>query len=349
MKVPKARELSSGTWFIQLRLGGESIPITGRTEPECISKAQFVKARYLLEREPSNVPQELTLGQMLDNYIKKKKVSASPSTIRGYSIIRRNRLQDYMDKPIKSIKNWQALYDSEADDYSAKTMFNEWSLIRSAYKYATGKDFPHIEEKPLVKKEHEFLEPDEIKKYVASVVGTKAAIPALLALHSLRASELADLEWKDIDFEKETIFINGSAVFDENNKLIHKETNKTKLSRRYVPFLIPELKEALLEARQEEGYVVPVMPNTVYRWLNESYIKAGVTPVGVHGLRHSFASLCYSLEMPIKITMTIGGWSNYQTVLDIYTHLDKKNVGKHVDKLKQFYAEKEPGNIPGIS
>ena len=31
MKVPAPRKLPSGSWFIQLRLGGESIPVTAAT------------------------------------------------------------------------------------------------------------------------------------------------------------------------------------------------------------------------------------------------------------------------------------------------------------------------------
>lgn len=349
MKIPKARKLNSGTWFIQLRLGGKSMSVNAATEKECTRKAQLIKAQYLAEHsQDKNLTNELTLGQMLDNYIKKKRTSASPATIRGYTIIRNNRLAEYMDTPIKSIRNWQALYDSESDNYSPKTMLNEWSLIKSAYKYATGKTLPELEEKPILKKEHAFLEPEEITKYVSSLKGTKAEIPALLALHSLRASEIADLTWKDIDFEKETIFVNGAAVFDEKNTLIHKESNKTDTSRRYVPILIPELKTALLSEKQDSGYVVCAMPNTVFRWIAASYAAADVPAVGVHGLRHSFASLCYALEVPIKITMAIGGWKNYQTVLNIYTHLDRKNVGRHVEKLKEFYAKK-PDNPPGVS
>ena len=35
MKVPAPRKLPSGSWFIQLRLGGESIPVTAATAKDC--------------------------------------------------------------------------------------------------------------------------------------------------------------------------------------------------------------------------------------------------------------------------------------------------------------------------
>ena len=56
MKVPKARKLSSGKWFIQLRLGGESIPVTAGTEKECTRQAQAVKAEYLVGKRAPKKP-----------------------------------------------------------------------------------------------------------------------------------------------------------------------------------------------------------------------------------------------------------------------------------------------------
>jgi hypothetical protein len=47
MKTPKPRKLPSGSWFIQLRLDGESVPITASTERECVRKAQLIKAENL--------------------------------------------------------------------------------------------------------------------------------------------------------------------------------------------------------------------------------------------------------------------------------------------------------------
>ena len=46
MKVPEPRKLKSGTWFIQLRLGGESIPVSALTRSDCIKQAQLIKAQH---------------------------------------------------------------------------------------------------------------------------------------------------------------------------------------------------------------------------------------------------------------------------------------------------------------
>jgi len=87
VKVPKARKLRSGSWFIQLRLGGESIPITARTEKECIYQAQIVKAEYLAgkrEPPPPEGKEKLpTLNDAVDNYISARNNVLSPSTVRG--------------------------------------------------------------------------------------------------------------------------------------------------------------------------------------------------------------------------------------------------------------------------
>ena len=46
MKVPEPRKLKSGTWFIQMRLGGESIPVSAPTRTECVKQAEKIKADY---------------------------------------------------------------------------------------------------------------------------------------------------------------------------------------------------------------------------------------------------------------------------------------------------------------
>lgn len=109
MKVPKARKLKSGNWFVQLRLGGESIPVTARTEKECIRQAQYLKAEYKAGKrqappEPeAEAPKAPTVKEAIDAYIKKRDAVLSPVTIRGYRNIQKSRFRSAMDREITSI------------------------------------------------------------------------------------------------------------------------------------------------------------------------------------------------------------------------------------------------------
>ncbi len=67
--------------------------------------------------------------------------------------------------------------------------------------------------------------------------------------------------------------------------------------------------------------------------------------MGVHGLRHSFASLAYHLNMPEKVAMQIGGWSDRETMSKIYTHLAQMDISKYETQMTDFYkkANKKAG------
>jgi integrase len=107
-------------------------------------------------------------------------------------------------------------------------------------------------------------------------------------------------------------------------------------SRRDVPILIPEL-NAAIQAADHTKPVVSYGPNSIADAVNNVCQKNNLPQVGVHGLRHSFASLCYHLEVPEKVVMQLGGWSDNGTMRKIYTHLAKKDVMKNVDVLRDFF------------
>ena len=74
MKVPEPRQLKSGTWFIQLRLNGVSIPVSADTKPKCILQAQLIKAEYMTgKRTIEPTKSDLTLSAAIDRYIKNRK------------------------------------------------------------------------------------------------------------------------------------------------------------------------------------------------------------------------------------------------------------------------------------
>lgn len=336
MKVPTPRKLKSGNYFIQLRLGGVSVPVTAPTAKECTRQAELIKAEHRSgKREAAALGPALRLDSAISSYIDSRRNVLSPSTIRGYEIIRKNRFQSQMNEKLNTI-NWQSAINTEAKVCGPKTLKNAWGLMVSVLSYH-HLPVPKVKLPQLKPSEKEWLEPEQIPVFVRAVKDEPCAIPALLALHGLRRSEIYALNWDAIDLKSGTIIVKGAVVPDENHKFVRKETTKNVSSRRTVPIIIPELSTLLAEARTAGADVVSGSPNTLCHRINRVCEKEGLPLVGVHGLRHSFASLGYHLGIPEREMMELGGWSDNATMQKIYTHIAKSDRLKSESKLADYF------------
>lgn len=338
MKVPEPRKLKSGTWFIQLRLGGESIPVSALTRSDCIKQAQLIKAQHRADQREIKYKTDKTVRDLMTDYIDSIRKTASPSTVRGYVTIRDNRFSSIADKPADKIKNWQRVIDTEADLASAKTLKNAWGFLRTAMRHA-GMTPPDVRLPQLVPPDKPWLEPDEVLRFVELVRGQSFEIPALLALHGLRRSEILALTYGKIDLTANTITVHGAAVMGEDNVLVHKQTNKNTSSHRIVPIMIPALADAVRSAppHQPDDPIYTSNANTLCSQINRLCRNNGLPQVGVHGLRHSFASLAFHLGLTEQETMELGGWSDYNTMRKIYTHLAAADRLKSQNKMAAFF------------
>lgn len=340
MKVPEPRKMSSGNWFIQLRLGGVSTTVTEPTKKECIRKAEMIKAEYRagvreIKKAPDATP---TLTKAIDAYIDKRKNTLSPSTITGYRRIQNGRFKTVMKKPLTELADWQEICDSESALCSPKTLRNAYHFICSVLK-ENGIVPKKVTLPTMIPHTREWLEPDQIKTLVASVTGQPMELPILFALHSLRRSEILALDWANIDLENKRISVRGAVVKDETGTFVKKDSNKNKSSTRTLPIMIPELETALkaIPEKDRTGAVITCGGDSICNRINKACRKVGLPEVGTHGLRHSFASLAYHLGMSELETMEIGGWSDTQTMHKIYTHLAAKDRIKAENKMAAFY------------
>lgn len=345
MKVPKARKLSSGKWFIQLRLGGESIPITARTEKECIRQAQYTKAEYLAGKREvkEEAPAYPTLYEAIDEYIKARSNVLSPATIRGYRCIQKHRfvgiMQNRLDEILTSKGNLQSIVNAEAALCSTKTLRNSFSFLRSVILDKTGQQLPPVKLSVPVPRHTPFLQPEEIPRFIAAVMGTEYALASLLALSSMRLSEIWALCWEDIPLHPNFIHCTGAVVKDEHNRLTRKKEAKNETSARNVPILIPQLREVLEKERKPSGPVVPYGQTALRDNIHKICRRLEITDVSPHGLRHSFASLCYHLNVPKKIAMETGGWKDDGTMERIYTHVAQSDIKRYQTELAAFYEQ----------
>ena len=339
MYVPEPKKLPSGSYFIQLRLGGESVSVTAPTKQECRIAAEQIKSDHRAGKRTTKKKDLPTLEEAMKKYIENKRNILSPSTIRGYTGIKDNRYKDVIKQKIDSI-DYQAMVNKDAADHKAKTVKNGWRFVCSVLREA-GVTPPTVALPQIVQEEHPYLEPEQIKPFVEAIKGEPCRVAALLGLHSLRRSEIVALTWDNVDLKKGLIYIRGSAVYNEENKLIRKDTNKNTSSRRTIPIMIPSLSEALEAVPTDErtGRVVTVTPNAILKQVNRACRKHGFPEIGVHGLRHSFASLAFSSDVGLseREVMELGGWSDPQTVHKIYEHLARKNRLKAANKMAKFF------------
>lgn len=343
MKTPKARRLPSGSWFVRVRVDGQDISITRPTEKEALAEAMAVKAG--IRHDARTQGRDKTVSRAIDDYIAARQNILSPSTIRGYRIIQHNRFQPVMQKRIGSIspQQWQSVVNAEARIYSAKTVKNSWGFISSVIHDATGKNIS-VRLPQVITNERCFLDPDQIPVFIKAVKGNKVEIASLLALSSLRRSEIVALMWDDVDLEKGVLRIVASTVPDENNKMVRKNETKNSASRRTVPIIEP-LQRALEAVDDKSGPVVHTGITRLYENINKVCRENGLPEVGVHGLRHSFASLAYYLKMPEKVAMEIGGWSDETTMRRIYTHVAKETRKDYTSEFTNFFKNgNENGN-----
>lgn len=336
MRIPKIEQLPSGHYFCRLRLGGVSIPITAKSEVECERLASLKKAEYLAGKtHVQRLPKDTTLQEAMNKFLKQREKTLSPSTYRSYKSYSENRFPDYRKMKLSQIK-WQQMIDNELIYISEKTLKNSWSFVSASLK-AIGYPVPHVNLAKPVVPDLNFLQPQEVGRFCQTLRGRPYEIPALLALHGLRMSEIRGLDWKNVDLENGLIFVQGARVRGVDGDVDRKQ-NKNRDSSRYIPVMIPRLSEVLTAVPDKTGKVCSIGSNTLLDDVKRCCKMAGVTICTVHDLRRSFASLCFYLQIPSRQIQEWGGWKDDVVLNKIYIKLSNTMKTESKTKFTQFFA-----------
>ena len=346
MKTPKAKRLPSGSWTCRVRIDGKDISITKPTEKEAVAAAMAVKAGIVQVNKTPISDKSLTAA--IDLWLDHNRNRLSPATVRGYVACRDNGFQSLMRMRCSAITDRQIAQaiNQECRNYSAKTVVNRWRFIAQVLTWATGKNY-HAKLPQVVRPDIDFLDQTELDALLEYIEGKPVEITALLALSSLRRSEIAALSWDDgdIDLTHRWIRVRGAVVPDEKHRMVKKETTKNTTSRRDVPMIDP-LYRALCAVENKTGPVVKVHPATMLTQINKACAGAGVPEVGCHGLRHSFASLCHILNIPPQVAMEIGGWADRTTMDRIYTHVSKRDKNSYENAFTAHFSTASTVSTP---
>lgn len=345
MRLPEPKKLPSGNWRIQVLVDGKRVGRTFPTKEEAEYWAAGLKTKSIEDNLPAK---EVTVKKALQDYIESRDNLLSPSTLRSYKNVQANYFETLMPRKASSIKraDIQKEINALSVSKSTKTIKNAVALLLSAISDYTDIDPRKLTYPQQIKKEHPFLEAPDIAKLIDVIRGDKAEIPVLFALWlGLRRSEICALEWPDIDFEKKTVNITKAVVPNEENKYVLKKTTKTEKSRRVLDlpdYLISRLEALQPDLSKRVGRITTMNPNDIYNHLKVICDRNGIPFVGIHGLRHTNASVMLSVGITAKLAMARGGWSNNATMQNIYQHLfssDKKEAG---EKINQYFDALTP-------
>ena len=162
-----------------------------------------------------------------------------------------------------------------------------------------------------------------------------------LIFTGLRIGEAIALEWTDIDCENKTITVNKNVVevkSKETDKYIleKQDSTKTDSSTRTIPIsnntmeCIENLKKIngdkkFVFASQTGKYISPSNFSRMFRGIQKALNYEVV--LGIHSLRHTFATLMLNKGIDVKIVSELLGHSNVSVTVNIkYPHKFKVTV-----------------------
>ena len=164
----------------------------------------------------------------------------------------------------------------------------------------------------------------------------------------LRMGEALALQWSDVNWEKNTINVTKNLIRVKNRtgkgpkyKLIIQEKPKTEKSKRVIP-----LNKAALAALEDlktapgynpNGFIIhnkdgkAVLPRTLEETLENMCAAVDIRKIGVHALRHTYATRLFEKGVDIKIISELLGHSSTEITYRIYVHV--------IDSLKESAVE----------
>ena len=243
------------------------------------------------------------------------------------------------------------------NNYSYSTIHKVYVLLNECLQYAVDTDkldknpcrlVKQPPKKMFEKKEIRWLSEDEIQLFKEQAVykyntGNDRYIyglPISLIIYTgLRCGELAALKWSDIDFENKKIYVRKNIVTVYDYEDTKKKTRKVNLQTstktsdgRIIPLIknAEDILNSIKSKYQEinsDGFIINNSDKMVHvDTLSDSYTNIAKTagienPLGIHTLRHTFASLLIKKGVDIKIVSDILGHKDVAFTYNTYVHI----------------------------
>lgn len=338
--MAKAKKLPSGRWRIQVYdYTDENGKIYRKSfTAETKKEAEFLAADYKLKKREKNKPENMTVGEAMEKYIRSKENVLSPATIRGYWQIHRNTLQSIKNTKLCDLDQnaIQVSINHTAASYSPKSVANIHGLLSSTLNmfYPDFKLDTTLPQK--VRPDIDIPDNNTIRRILEYIKDTEIEVPVLLAAcGGLRRSEIAALTYDDFNFDENTVTINKAIVKNAENQWC-KKTTKTTSSKRTIE--LPKAVIEIIKDKKNTGKnLIELNPNVISSRFSKVLKDLGIHHFRFHDLRHYNASVMLALGVPDKYAMARMGHSTPNMLKKVYQHLMTEKEKEVNDNINNFF------------
>lgn len=241
--------------------------------------------------------------------------------------------------------------NQENKPLSDKTLKHHYNILRIIFNYAERQEFitknpiKKVDPPRIIRKPVEALSQEQARKFfveLGKLDNDYCCMMFLMATSGIRRGECLGLQWRDVDFESNTLRIVRNVTYTKDSGTVVYEP-KTQHSIRTIP-LMPGVRPYLFAMKEKtvnrtkrnisEAYVfggkenvfTPRDPNTVTRNVKAFMNKIGMKGISPHDLRHTCATLLLENGADIKSVQEILGHSNASTTLNFYVRSDMRQM-----------------------
>jgi integrase len=319
-----------------------------KTKKEATSE----EAKYRIQVENKEIcTSSVTIDQIFQEYIEKKSKEVKKQSLLKIKNMYRHLepIKDWKINEINVVKYNQFVKHIENKHfsviYSNKILSLFKAIIIYSSKYYNTSDsilkfvdnFKSVNE---FKKEMEFYTYDEYIKFrsVIKEQNWKTWFDVLYYL-GLRCGECQALQFKDINFNKNTIAINKTLTSKIKGENWTISTPKTKNSIRVLPLpikLAERIKTMQNNAKKYKDYTdnwfvfgnaIPFKETTIQKRKNDYCDLANLKRIRKHDFRHSCASFLINYcQASASLVSKYLGHGNVSITLNIYTHMYKSEL-----------------------
>jgi integrase len=355
-----------GRFEYRITVGGKRRSFYGLTRADALAGPDRAVNAATIARDGVQAARGVTVAEYMADWLAAKRQTVKPATwVKYESVIRCAVVPEIGSIKLREVNaaTLTGMYARLGTRLSQQSVRHAHVVTGSAFEDAVMQGLLASNPSRTVKaprvaaREREILDRSQSAALLRAARGDRLEALYLLALTTgMREGELLALRWRDVDFSRSTVSVNGTVtVSPRGGREIGPP--KTKNARRTVRVIKPVLNalraryDAVVEASPREGYVprdTLVFPsvggylmggtNLLNRSFRPLLERAGLPRIAFHDLRHTAITHMLEDGTPAHVVSRIAGHASVAVTLGLYGHVSASMDDAAVEAMERRYS-----------